>query len=503
MTAIVYCEPVFEDGELVDFRYVWGNQKASEIAGLRADQLPYTTMLTLFPNIQSSGIFTYYIQAWKTYQPQRFERENFAGDQVRWLDVSVIRQGNGIVITALDITASKRVHRQLQQQTTLLQTIVDYCPAGLMLMDAVRNDDGEIVDFRYILTNSINAKVAGLSVDQLTGSLLLDLFPGSYSEGVFQRLVEVTQNGGVQQFEQHYQSDSLDIWINATIVKVNDNQTLFTFQDINDLKQQQLALKEQAQLVAATNQELKKSNEDLERFAYVASHDMKAPLRRISSFADILRYQLQGQLDNRTMSFIEKIQSSSTQLMGLVDGLLQFSLISNWETSFSVVILDEIMAEVKTRLQLPIEESKAIVTWQRLPHIIGNSLLLSELFQNLIANALKYHHPDRVPAISISGDKISGTELRKRLDAAPDSSAMDEWWQITVSDNGIGFDMKYKEEVFLPFRRLHTRNAYDGVGIGLATVKRITEKHQGYITVSSTLGEGTTFYLYFKNYLIV
>lgn len=502
MIAIVYCEPIFEGNQVVDFRYVWGNQKASAVSGLRPEQLPYTTLLTLFPSVRSSGIFDYYIQAWETYQPQRFERENFVGDQSQWLDVSVIRQGNGIVITALDITPSKLLNQQLQQQTSLLQTIVDYCPDGLMLMDAIRDDSGTIIDFRYTLTNPANAKVAGLPIDRLTGGRLLDIFPGAYSEGVFQRLVDVTETGMLQQFEQHYQSDDLDVWFSATMVRVNKDQTLFTFQDVTTLKQQQLAMEEQAQLVAATNYELKKSNEDLERFAYVASHDMKAPLRRISSFADLLRQQ-EHQLDERSLVYLDKIQNSATQLMSLVDGLLQFSLISNWETSFSEVSLGEIMQEVVTQLQVPIEESSARVTWQALPRIIGNHLLLSELFQNLVANALKYRQTGRQPEITVSAEKITGAELLTRMEVMPNTNAAEQWWQIAVADNGIGFDMKYKEEIFHPFTRLHAKSAYDGIGIGLATVKRIAEKHQGYITVKSQPGEGTTFYIYLKNYSIV
>ncbi|GAA4420247.1 hypothetical protein GCM10023187_55370 [Nibrella viscosa] len=503
MTAILYCEPIFQDEQVIDFQYVWGNQKASEYSGLLPGQLRQSTMLEIFPNIRTSGIFSRYVQAWEQNQPQRFEREYVMNDRVWWLDVSVIRQGKGIVITALDITASKEIRRQLQQQTAVLQTIVDYCPSGLMLLDAVRNPAGDIIDFRYMLTNPANAQVTGLSVEQMTGRLLLDLFPGSYSEGMFQRIVEVTETGEIQQFEHHYQGDDMDVWINATIVKINDNQTLFTFQDITTLKQQQLALREQAQLVAASNQELKKSNEDLERFAYVASHDMKAPLRKIKAFADILRHQQQEQWDERTLDFIDRIQKSAAQLMGLVDGLLQFSIVSNWETSFLVVSLEEIMAEVLTHLQLPIDETGATITWQNLPRIIGNPILLSELFQNLIANALKYRHPDRRPVISISGEQITGAELPDRLNAVSDPNGPAVWWQITVADNGIGFDMKYQDEIFHPFRRLHTQRDYEGIGIGLATVKRITEKHRGYITVQSRPGAGTSFYLYLKEYLIV
>jgi len=496
LSAFLYCCPILVNGEVADFQYIWGNRKAHELVNLTPDQFRQTTMLQLFPYFRTTGLFTRYITAWLTGEPQRFEREHIIGDSVKWVDVSVVKQGEGLVITALDITDSRRLRQQSLQQAQLLHTIVDNSPAGLVLYEPVLDAAGAIIDFRYVVTNASNAHTTGRNVEDMIGHLLSELFPDIYAQGFFDQLVRVCLTGESQRVERRFLGDQIDVWVEGSLVKT-DQYVLFTYQDITRLKQQQLELAEQAALLRETNQSLYRSNADLERFASVASHDMKEPLRKIKAFGDLLSNQYGGTLPPEALDLLKRMQTASSRLMQLIDSLLEFSRITNARDVFNPVALPNVLLQVLQNLDVSISEQQATITMGNLPTVLGSAFQLEQLFQNLLANAIKFRRPDVPPIIRIDSNRLRPDELPDPCtyltSTVPQATG---WWQIQVSDNGIGFHPQDADLIFQAFRKLHGRRQYEGAGLGLATVRQITQNHQGAITTESQPGQGATFFVY-------
>jgi PAS domain S-box-containing protein len=262
--AVLYCQPVIRNNIVTDFRYVWGNRMALEMSALSPTEFEQKTMLMVFPSFVDTGIFSRYVQVWETGDTQRFERQHPIADTIRWVDVTVSKKYEGIIITALDITESKQARYELERQTQLLENIVEQLPAGLTLFRPVHDEAGEIVDFRYALTNPANARILGVSVAQLTNRSLLETYPSSREQGSFGRIREVLQTGVPKHNQGNYKADGLDLWLEVHLTRVNDG-VLLTYLDNTPLQRQQWELQEQADLLQQKNEQLHQSNEALTR----------------------------------------------------------------------------------------------------------------------------------------------------------------------------------------------------------------------------------------------
>ncbi|MVM41671.1 PAS domain S-box protein [Spirosoma sp. HMF3257] len=262
--AVLHCQPVIQHNQVVDFRYVWGNRMALQMSALSPTEFGQMTMLRLFPSFVDSGIFSRYVQVWETGDTVRFERQHPIGDLIHWVDVSVSKKFDGLVITAVDITGSKHAQQALERQTQLLQNIVKQLPAGLVLFHPIRNQGGEIIDFYYGLSNPVNDHTLGFSAGQLANRNLLEMYPSARTQGTFGRLKEVLQTGISKHYETQYQDDGVDLWLDGHMAKV-DEGVLLIYLDITPLKRQQQALLEQASLLLQKNEQLHQSNEALAR----------------------------------------------------------------------------------------------------------------------------------------------------------------------------------------------------------------------------------------------
>jgi PAS domain S-box-containing protein len=222
-------------------------------------------------------------------------------------------------------------------------------------------------------------------------------------------------------------------------------------------------------------EELQRSNAELQQFAYVASHDLQEPLRMVSSYTQLLAECYQGQLDAQADKFIAFATEGATRMQQLLEDLLDYSRVSRRPQPFEPINCTTILKDVLTDLAVTMQESSAVVTADSLPTVLGDRTQLRQLLQNLISNAIKFRR-EEPPLVHISAEP------------------QEDFWLFTVRDNGIGIDPQFAERIFVLFQRLHSRQEYPGTGIGLAICKKIVERHAGRIWVESHLGEGSTFY---------
>jgi light-regulated signal transduction histidine kinase (bacteriophytochrome) len=245
--------------------------------------------------------------------------------------------------------------------------------------------------------------------------------------------------------------------------------------DVTERKKMEAELKDKSA-------ELARSNQELEQFAYVASHDLQEPLRMVNSYLQIISKRYKDNLDKDAHDFIAFAVDGSNRMRNLINSLLEYSRI-NRVMAFEEVNLNELMKEVLQDLKTRIAESKATITIDELPVVFGDHVLLSQLFLNLIANAIKFRG-EQLPEIHIS--------FKKQKDE----------FLFSVKDNGIGIKSKYSEKIFIIFQRLNSKEKYDGTGIGLAICKKIVERHGGKIWIESEIDKGTTFYFTIKENLV-
>ncbi|MGV9557663.1 sensor histidine kinase [Streptomyces sp. NPDC003522] len=235
----------------------------------------------------------------------------------------------------------------------------------------------------------------------------------------------------------------------------------------------ELAFTEEARLrLDAQTADLQRSNAELEQFAYVASHDLQEPLRKVSSFTQLLQRRYGGRLDDRADQYIDYAVDGANRMQTLINDLLDFSRVGRVHHELRSVDLDSVLEQTLSTLSVSIEETGASITHDPLPSLIADRTQMGMLWQNLIGNAVKFHRPDRTPEIHVSA-------VRE-----------DSLWRFSVTDNGIGIDPEYAEKVFVIFQRLHTREAYNGSGIGLAMCKKIVEFHGGTIHVDPEHRDG-------------
>ena len=224
-----------------------------------------------------------------------------------------------------------------------------------------------------------------------------------------------------------------------------------------------------------TSQDLARSNVDLQQFAYAASHDLQAPLRGVEGFVKLFARRYKGKLDTKADEFIEYIIDGIKRMQVLINDLLEYSQVGTKGMHLKCIESEFFLVQAITNLKTDIDDSSAVVTYNAMPEVIADSSQLCRLFQNLIGNAIKFRN-EKSPKIEISAERKG------------------EEWLFSVRDNGIGIDPNNSDRIFVIFQRLHTRDEYEGTGIGLAICKRIVERHGGSIWVESAQGKGSTFY---------
>jgi len=241
---------------------------------------------------------------------------------------------------------------------------------------------------------------------------------------------------------------------------------------------------------------LEQSNRELQEFAYVASHDLQEPLRKVQAFGDRLEKKCAAELGDEGRDYVQRMRNAANRMQNLINDLLTFSRVATKTQPFQSVSLKKIAEEVVSDLEIRIEQTGGSVEIGELPVLDADAVQMRQLFQNLIGNALKFHRPDVAPKVRIYAETIAANGASFFLNGEEiQLGGQEDFCRLVVEDNGIGFDEKYLDRIFTVFQRLHGRMEYEGSGIGLAVCRKIVERHGGQITAASRPNEGAKFFI--------
>ncbi len=376
-------------------------------------------------------------------------------------NLSVQRQYLESSKTVLELHVQER-SQEVQKLKHRYELILNSAGDGICGLD---------VNGRAAFVNPAAARLTGWSVDELLGKTEEEIFRGddlSAPDGD-----EAGRSGSI--VIRRKDGSRFPVDCVRTAIEEDGRQTgaVVIFKDITERKRAEETLAQKAA-------ELARSNAELEQFAFVASHDLQEPLRKIQAFGDRLKTKCNGSLPPEAMDYLQRMQGASGRMRTLIDDLLAFSRVIRNSEPFAPVDLGQITREVLGDLEVRIERTGGRVAVGDLPRIEADATQIRQLMLNLIGNALKFQPPGGQPVVKVSARTFA-------------SLSGEEYCEITVQDNGIGFEEQYAEKIFAVFQRLHGRGEYEGTGIGLAVCRRIADRHQGSIIARSKPGEGASF----------
>ncbi len=338
--------------------------------------------------------------------------------------------------------------------------------------------------------NSQFASLLQLPISKVIGTTFQDLVPEENKRSL--RLLFETGWSKDCKEEVNLRTCDLEIpvQLSLTALEFNEHMALcIIVTDLSAQKKAQQQLEESNAQLAKMNQELEQSNHDLQQFASVASHDLQEPLRKIQMFSNLLKDQNKKVLSTESKRFLDKIVNSAKRMKALILDVLSYSRLSAANHIFEPVDLNEMVKDLLEDFELIIQEKNAVIRVGNLPRIEANRGQVRQVFQNMLSNALKFSKQDIVPVIEISGAYLE----ERSFEARPQREG--PYCLIRIKDNGIGFDQKYQNHIFALFERLHSKDSYEGSGIGLSITKKIIEKHDGLVQARGVSGEGAEFLL--------
>ena len=366
----------------------------------------------------------------------------------------------GVFAAARDVTKLKKADEKIQALANALESSND-----AIITESL---DGTIKSW-----NIGARKIYGYSAEEILGKDVSILEPDNLKGEIKQLIEKTKQEEKIQHYETlRLKKDDTVINVSITLSPIFDSSGKFVA--ISCIGRNITEGKEAEKLLKFKLEELAISNAELEQFAYISSHDLQEPWRMITSYLQLLQRRYQGNLDDKADKYINFAVDGAFRMQNLINTLLEFSRLSTKNIELEPMNCKFILNQALSNLKLMIRDNKATISHEPLPEIIADSTQLSQLFQNLIINGIKFHS-EKAPKIHISAEKKASE------------------WVFSVQDNGIGIDQKYLERIVEIFKRLHKREEYSGTGIGLAICKRIVERHDGRIWVESELGKGSTF----------
>jgi len=382
-----------------------------------------------------------------------------------------------------DVTERKQIEEEKERMAERLaeserryRSLFESMSEGFVLFRVLRDEKGNPADFQYLEMNPAWERLIRLSRKEAAGKLASEVLPDAMTWDV---VLARNVLGSPNAFKIERYSRWAGKWLEYCAYSPGQDLMAVLFTDITERKRAEEALRaardELEMRVRKRTAELERRNRELQDFAFVASHDLREPIRKIQTLGDLLMLKGADHLNEMETDYINRMSSAANRMQQLLDALLRYSRIQNKKKDFEPVRLEDIAKKAAGDLDVSVRQIGARIEIGRLPSIMGNPYQLLQLFQNLIGNAAKYSRPDVKPFIRVYAEEHGGV------------------CDIFVEDNGIGFDEKYLDKIFQPFQRLHAKHEYSGTGIGLSICKKIVESHGGTIIARSTPGKGSTF----------
>lgn len=466
-----------QNNRIADFEFVLANQASEKIIGKTEDELVGYRLKSLFPGSNLSGLFDAYVDV--VEHGKKLVEEIFYDLDTHklWFKINAYRFNDGIIINFSDISEIKNANVEITRSRSLYSNLVKHLPGvEVALVDKA---------LKVVIQKGdpFKAITSGKKIDK---DVVLDQVLSKDEAKALMPLIRSSIKNGKTQRKEFELGEEL-YRLGFVPLKEEDgsiSHVLVISEDISIFRNSQNELRDKVYA-------LESANESLEQFAYVASHDLQEPLRKIRAFGDRLSTKYADQLEGTGKDYIERMQNAAARMQVLIDDLLKFSRVGRVREPFQPVQLSDIVEDILSDIETYVSETNTKVTVNALPAVMGEPSQLRQLFQNLISNAIKFHQPDQSPEITITCEKISAAEVED-FDIAESASG---YHKINIADNGIGFEEKYLDRIFNIFQRLHGRSEYKGTGIGLAICRKIVENHGGFISATSKPGHGSTFYV--------
>ncbi|MEG3846233.1 PAS domain S-box protein [Microcoleus sp. herbarium19] len=472
--VVAYSAVRNNQGNIVDFQWLLVNAAAEKLSGLLLNEIVGKYLLAEIPQVGKSGLFDLYVSVVETGETvdQEFFYEHDR-DTSAWLHIVAVKLNDGLAVTFRNITDRKRAEIALRESEERFRAIFEQAAVGIAKTALCG---------QFLRVNPGFCQIVGYPESEL---LQLDWEAITHSDDIEadREYVRLLLSGEIETFSREKRllcKDRELCWANVTVSTMRDAEgtaqyLICAIEDISERKQVQELLQASLESQTSYAQELTRSNAELEQFAYVASHDLQAPLGTIAGYAQLLERRCHSQLDAQGNKFIGNIVNSCVRMQALIDDLLEYSRVGRSQKPFELIDCNQVFEDACANLQLAIRKNQASVTRGDLPRVIGDSFQLLQLFQNLIGNAIKYR--SSLAPVVIFGALRQGDN-----------------WVFSVQDNGIGIPEQYHPRIFQIFQRLHTQKEYSGTGIGLAICQRIVDRHGGRLWVESEPDRGSTFY---------
>lgn len=454
------------------FNFIRVNEAYARACGRKAEEFAGKNHFRMFPSCELQTSFEQVVETGKPLQIFRWPYVNPDRPELGatyWdLCLEPIFGDSGniefLVFSLDNVTEQKRAEEILTETERKLKDTIDHAPVYIFMKD---------IDGRYTVLNRMFEKGFGQKPEDVIGKTAHEIFSPDIADRFVKNDRKVLETGLPQEFEEKVLvAEGLRDFSALLFPLRNLENRIYAICgiaiDITDRKNAEMELQDYTRRLEALNNEL-------QQFAYVASHDLQEPLRKIKAFGEMLKTRFRDKLDDTGRDYIDRMSNAAGRMENFISDLLKYSRIVTRSEPFEQISLNSILDEVYQIFEYRMQNTDGKIEIGDLPVVEGDSTQMKQLFQNLIGNSLKFQTAGQKPVIKIHAEKE------------------DTFCRIYVEDNGIGFEEKFLDRIFVPFQRLHGRSEYDGTGMGLAICKKIVERHGGGITARSSPGKGATF----------
>ncbi|UOB16954.1 ATP-binding protein [Abyssalbus ytuae] len=489
--VISYFEPVYnEEEEIVDFEIIYTNELIEDVTGDVALEIQGKKISEVYPFLFENGVFEIFKECIEKDKRIEYERLFVFNGKKMWFYNAAVKLGDGLTLTSHDVTKETVIKNELldlNERLEIQNTVLKAAKAIAKIGSYEWRLDENKIRFSENLY-----KMLGYEPEQLLSSyknLLLVIHPEDRKK-FKKRLLKVKNKKVFKEYTFRVLNKNKKVryfkFTGSFIDTLNKNIFLGVVQDVTVLLEDEKILKNK-------NQELKRTNAELESFNRVASHDLQEPLRKIQIFISRIYDSEYTSLSEKSKGYFDKISSSAERMRKLITYLLTYSRISKPESVFEKTNLNNVLQRVKEYLAEIISDNDLVINSENLPVVHGITFQMEQIFSNIISNSVKYKRKGIKPVISITAELVEKQEVPELAGLNPSYS---EYYKISFEDNGIGFNQEHSQIIFELFQRLHGKNEYGGTGIGLTICKKIVENHHGYIGANGKPGEGAVFYFY-------